>query len=88
MTDRAARHRRRNAWLARATACALLFVVGCDARLPGKPDPKDRPVPPEKTLAFAALYGRNCAGCHGANGTLGPAPPLNDPVFRSIVPMA
>jgi cytochrome c oxidase cbb3-type subunit III len=29
-----------------------------------------------------------CAGCHGADGKLGPAPPLNDPLFLSIVPDA
>lgn len=40
----------------------------------------------DQVLEFAALYGRNCAGCHGAEGRLGPAPPLNDAVFRSIVP--
>jgi mono/diheme cytochrome c family protein len=39
-------------------------------------------------LAFDTLFGRNCAGCHGQNGTLGPAPPLNDPLFRAIVPLA
>ena len=31
---------------------------------------------------------RACAGCHGADGKLGPAPPLNDPVFLAIVPDA
>ena len=37
-------------------------------------------------LAFKDLYGKNCAGCHGADGKMGPAPPLNDPLFRAIVP--
>ena len=37
-------------------------------------------------LAFKDLYGRNCAGCHGADGKLGPAPPLNDRLFRALVP--
>jgi cytochrome c oxidase cbb3-type subunit III len=46
----------------------------------------DRPVPIEKVLAFDALYSRNCAGCHGKDGTTGPAPPLNDPLFRAVVP--
>ena len=67
--------------VAAALAC---LCAGCD--LPGKPDPKDRPIPAEKVLAFDALYARNCAGCHGKDGTLGPAPPLNDPLFRAIVP--
>ena len=46
----------------------------------------DRPVPADQVLDFATLYGKNCAGCHGANGKLGPAPPLNDPIFLAIVP--
>jgi cytochrome c oxidase cbb3-type subunit III len=64
-------------------ALPLLLTVGC--HWPGKPDPDERPVPPEFVLAFDALFKRNCAGCHGPDGTLGPAPPLNDPIFRAIV---
>jgi mono/diheme cytochrome c family protein len=29
-----------------------------------------------------------CAGCHGADGRLGPAPPLNDAIFLAIIPDA
>jgi mono/diheme cytochrome c family protein len=65
--------------LAVVTAC----TAGCE--FPGKPDPKDRPVPPDKVLAFDTLFSRNCAGCHGQDGKFGPAPPLNDPLFRAIV---
>ena len=71
-------------------ACALLlsafsiWMTGCD--FPGRPDPKHRPVPADQVLDFAILFSQNCAGCHGADGTLGPAPPLNDSLFRSIVP--
>jgi len=61
-----------------------LVLAGCD--WPGKPNPADRPKTPEDVLEFAALYERNCAGCHGAGGKVGPAPPLNDPLFRAIVP--
>ena len=39
-------------------------------------------------LDFATLYSRNCAGCHGADGQFGPAPPLDDPLFLAIVPDA
>lgn len=65
---------------------ALLFVllVGCD--WPGKPKDTDRPIPAEKVADFNALYSTHCAGCHGADGTFGPAPPLNDPIFLAIVP--
>jgi mono/diheme cytochrome c family protein len=31
------------------------------------------------------LYQQNCAGCHGAEGKLGPAPPLNDKSFLDMV---
>lgn len=64
-------------------ACCAALLVGCD--LPGKPDPADRPRTPGQVLAFDALFATNCAGCHGADGKLGPAPPLNDPLFLSIV---
>lgn len=60
-----------------------LCAAGCD--FPGRPDPKDRPVPEARVLSFPPLYRQNCAGCHGANGRLGPAPPLNDPLFLAIV---
>ncbi len=66
-----------------ALSC-LLLAAGCN--WPGKPDPAHRPVPPERVLEFTALFQRNCAGCHGAGGKLGPAPPLNDPLFRAAVP--
>ena len=32
------------------------------------------------------LYGVHCGGCHGADGTLGPGPPLNDPLLVAIMP--
>ena len=44
--------------------------------------PADKPVPPTSVLEFTALYATNCAACHGADGKLGAAPPLNDPLFR------
>lgn len=67
-------------------ACA---TSGCD--LPGRPDPDQRPIPADEIAAdeiaaFDPLFKTNCAGCHGAEGKLGPAPPLNDALFLSIVP--
>ena len=61
-----------------------LLAAGCD--LPGRPDPADRPVPADQVKDFGPLYATQCAGCHGADGKLGPAPPLNDPMFLAIVP--
>jgi mono/diheme cytochrome c family protein len=72
----------------RQTACTWLVVVtalGCDAALPGKPDPADRPKTPAQITSFEYLFAHNCAGCHGAEGKLGPAPPLADPLFLAIV---
>jgi cytochrome c oxidase cbb3-type subunit 3/ubiquinol-cytochrome c reductase cytochrome c subunit len=63
-----------------------LCLVGCD--LPGKPKEADRPVPADQVKNFDVLYSTHCAGCHGADGKLGPAPPLNDPLFLAIVPDA
>jgi mono/diheme cytochrome c family protein len=37
-------------------------------------------------MAFATLYGDNCAACHGANGRLGASRPLNDPLYLALVP--
>jgi mono/diheme cytochrome c family protein len=62
----------------------MILAAGCEP--PGKPDPANRPVTPDKILDFDQLYAANCAGCHGATGELGPAPPLNDALFVAIVP--
>jgi mono/diheme cytochrome c family protein len=62
----------------------LLLGSGCD--LPGKPKPADKPISADQVVDFDGLYRQNCAGCHGADGKLGPAPPLNNTVFLSIVP--
>jgi mono/diheme cytochrome c family protein len=63
-----------------------VLAAGCD--LPGRPNPADRPVRADEVKDFGALYSERCAGCHGADGRLGPAPPLNDPLFLAIVPNA
>lgn len=67
-------------------AGALLVVVLSGCEPPGKPNPADKPILPDQILGFEELFSMNCAGCHGANGELGPAPPLNDPLFVEIVP--
>ncbi len=73
---------RTGSWRSLPLLAAL--VAGCD--LSGQPDPAARPVPADRVLDFNALYSTRCAGCHGADGRLGPAPPLNDPLFLVIVP--
>jgi mono/diheme cytochrome c family protein len=54
--------------------------------MPGKPNPANRPQLPSEQADFQALFARNCSGCHGVEGKLGPALPLNDPLFLAIVP--
>jgi cytochrome c oxidase cbb3-type subunit 3 len=68
-----------------AALAAALLLAGCDA-LPGKPKPGAHDIVPSQVVAFDALYPRHCAGCHGAQGRLGAARPLNDPVYLALVP--
>jgi cytochrome c oxidase cbb3-type subunit 3/ubiquinol-cytochrome c reductase cytochrome c subunit len=65
-------------------AGVLLFVFGGCDWYAGEEKPRV-PVPDEKVVNFAKLYGLHCAGCHGEHGELGPAPPLNDPTFLAII---
>lgn len=62
------------------------MVSGCGVKFPGKPDPNLRPRTPSQVVDFAGLFQKNCSGCHGAEGKMGVAPPLNDPLFLAIVP--
>jgi cytochrome c oxidase cbb3-type subunit 3/ubiquinol-cytochrome c reductase cytochrome c subunit len=62
-----------------------LLTVGCDV-MPGRPRPADRPLAPSQVIGFAALYGQFCAGCHGADGRLGAARPLNDAIYLALIP--
>jgi mono/diheme cytochrome c family protein len=70
-------------------ACALLLLggllalVGC--RMPGKPAPGDEAKRPVDVLDPVVLYKENCAGCHGAEGKMGPAMALGDPVYLALV---
>jgi cytochrome c oxidase cbb3-type subunit III len=65
------------------SAIALLAVSGCN--LPGKPTPAEIVKRPTDILDPVALYKQNCAGCHGAEGKLGPAPPIGDSLYLAIV---
>ena len=64
---------------------ALLALAGCDSNLPGKPTTASIVKRPTDILDPVVLYQQNCAGCHGADGKLGPAPPIGDPLYLSIV---
>jgi cytochrome c oxidase cbb3-type subunit 3 len=62
---------------------ALLLLAGCN--LPGKPTVAEIVPRPSDVVDPVALYKQNCAGCHGADGKQGPAPPIGDPVYLAIV---
>jgi len=75
--------------VAKVVAVAMLLIVslsGCDVR-PGRAKARGSPdtASPE-TAAFHALYDRQCSGCHGRDGRLGAARPLNDPVYLALAP--
>jgi len=61
-----------------------LALYGCGARFPGQPSPDDQIQRPDKVTSFTALYGANCAGCHGAEGRGGAAQALRDPLYLAI----
>ena len=61
----------------------LILTAGCD-RLPGKPTQEERWRPASEVTDFPLLYAQNCSGCHGADGRLGAAQPLNDPLYLAL----
>jgi mono/diheme cytochrome c family protein len=63
---------------------AALIATGCDS-LPGRP--KGSADESAQALDFESLYTSNCAGCHGADGRLGPAQALHDPLYLALVPL-
>ena len=60
-----------------------LGLLGCD-HVPGRPGPWPQVLRPEQELDFATLYKTNCAGCHGANRSYGPAIALSNPIYLAI----
>jgi len=65
---------------------SLSLLMGCNARLPGKPTEAERWRAPADVSDFSELYTRNCAGCHGNDGRLGAARSLNDSLYLSFIP--
>jgi len=82
-SDRSAAAMCRRILCAAMTSLATLALSGCD--FPGRPKEVGDEAASSQ-LSFASLFSRNCAGCHGKDGNLGPAPPLNDALYRAIVP--
>jgi mono/diheme cytochrome c family protein len=72
-----------------ALVMAMLLTVsvaGCDL-LPGGARARERgETVPTPVAIFRPLYNQQCAGCHGRDGRLGAARPLNDAVYLALVP--
>lgn len=68
----------------RAVSVLLLLATGACDWMPGKPTREEEPVIPADVHSFNTLYRNNCSGCHGANGQLGAARPLNDPLYLAL----
>jgi cytochrome c oxidase cbb3-type subunit III len=64
---------------------AVVFLTGCNLRLPGQPSEAQRWRAPADISDFNELYTKNCAGCHGTGGKLGAARPLNDSLYLAFV---
>lgn len=78
-----ARNQVRYRCLAAATALSAALLAGCGVP-PGQPRADSAPLTPDHVVDFAALYGDNCAGCHGTNGRGGAAIALANPVYLAI----
>jgi cytochrome c oxidase cbb3-type subunit III len=67
-----------------ATLLALTVALlgGCEHAPGAPPNPVVRP---SEVNDFAALYGENCAACHGAKGQNGPAIDLANPEYQALV---
>lgn len=59
-------------------ACIALVLIGCGHRT-------EQYILPDQIADFSALFGSNCAGCHGPDGRSGAARPLNDPLFLALI---
>lgn len=62
---------------------AMPGLTGCD--MPGRPHPGPEVPRPDAVTSFDALYGENCAGCHGKNGDNGAATNLANPEYQALI---
>ena len=66
-----------------------LALAGCEQRRPpGQPSEKSVVPDPREVVDFAALYGSNCAGCHGVRGAGGASIGLASRDYLAIAPDA
>lgn len=62
---------------------AATLLAGCGVP-PGQPRASSVTPAPNDVMEFDALYGENCAGCHGIDGRGGAALALANPVYLAI----
>ena len=65
-------------------AIVALLTCGACGSFSGVHRPELAVVPPSQVVDFNALYGQNCAGCHGVGGKGAAAVALANPVFLAI----
>ncbi len=80
--------RGRNLFLKLAAAGSLasvaLLSTGCSRLINGPDSAHHVEERPTEIADFDALYGQNCAACHGERGVHGPSVPLNNPLYMAI----
>ena len=78
--------------IASLAACTALAALAACGRWPLPPGSVEKPAPEAPGLdtaeGVAAFWSNGCAGCHGADGSLGAARPLNDPLWWRTMPDA
>src|SRR5258706_5395231 len=69
------------------TCCRVCLLIAFAFVLLGCGSRTEQYILPDQVTEFDALYESNCVGCHGRDGRLGAARPLNDPVFLAVIGM-
>ena len=62
---------------------AVALCVAC-SNASGRPARNSADVAPDQIVNFDVLYGQNCAGCHGVEGSGGAAMSLANPTFLAM----
>jgi cytochrome c oxidase cbb3-type subunit 3/ubiquinol-cytochrome c reductase cytochrome c subunit len=63
----------------------LCLLTGLAITLLGCGNRTEQYILPDQITDFSALFGSNCAGCHGPDGRSGAARPLNDPLYLALI---
>src|SRR6202162_3897311 len=73
-------------WQIIGSTLAMFAVAVCVAcsNSSGRPARNSADVPPDQIVNFDVLYGQNCAGCHGVEGSGGAAMSLANPTFLAV----